>query len=155
MRRAQSPQSLAMALRGSRAMAGRLSRPSWATQWMSRWIGAASVYIADASSDRIRKVDAGGRISTIAGSAIRGFSGDGGPATRAQLASPNAVAVDRDGNVTVRHVPAFGVKVCCPPASLGAGPLRVPPARSATRGASGTTFPVSDRLTGYAPGSTR
>jgi sugar lactone lactonase YvrE len=82
-------------------MAGRLSRPSWATQWMSRWIGAASVYIADASSDRIRKVDAGGRISTIAGSAIRGFSGDGGPATRAQLASPNAVAVDRDGNVYI------------------------------------------------------
>ncbi|MGH3901536.1 MAG: protein kinase domain-containing protein [Pseudonocardiaceae bacterium] len=62
---------------------------------------AGSVYIADSSNDRIRKVDVGGRISSVAGSGIRGFSGDGGPAATAKLAFPAAVAVDRDGNVYV------------------------------------------------------
>jgi sugar lactone lactonase YvrE len=62
---------------------------------------AGSLYIADAGNDRIRKVDPSGRISTIAGSGIRGFSGDGGPAATAELASPNVVAVDRDGNIYI------------------------------------------------------
>ncbi len=56
---------------------------------------AGSLYIADAGNDRIRKVDASGRISTVAGSGTRGFSGDGGPAAIADLAAPNVVAVDR------------------------------------------------------------
>ncbi|MBV9143542.1 MAG: protein kinase [Pseudonocardiales bacterium] len=62
---------------------------------------AGSLYIADGRNDRIRKLDPGGRINTIAGSGIRGFSGDGGPAVTAQLAFPAAVAVDRDGNVYI------------------------------------------------------
>lgn len=62
---------------------------------------AGSIYIADSNNNRIRKIDAGGRISTIAGSGTQGFSGDGGPATTAQLASPTSVAVDRDSNIYI------------------------------------------------------
>ncbi|MGH3924205.1 MAG: NHL repeat-containing protein, partial [Pseudonocardiaceae bacterium] len=60
---------------------------------------SGSLYIADTGNDRIRKVDADGRISTVAGSGIRGFSGDGGLAATAQLAQPRGIAVDRDGSI--------------------------------------------------------
>ncbi len=63
---------------------------------------AGGVYLSTVSDDyRILKVEPSGTISTIAGSGIRGFSGDGGPAGTAQLAYPDAVAVDRDGNVYI------------------------------------------------------
>jgi class 3 adenylate cyclase/sugar lactone lactonase YvrE len=51
------------------------------------------LFIADTTNNRIRKVDPGGRISTVAGSGEAGFSGDGGPATAAKLNLPVAVAV--------------------------------------------------------------
>ena len=61
-----------------------------------------NLYIADASNHRIRKVDAvTGNISTLAGTGTRGYSGDGGAATEAQLYSPTAVAVDSAGNVYI------------------------------------------------------
>jgi sugar lactone lactonase YvrE len=50
--------------------------------------GLGDVYIADTFNNRLRKVNAAGIISTAAGSR-RGFSGDGGPATSARLASPS------------------------------------------------------------------
>jgi hypothetical protein len=45
-----------------------------------------------------RKVTPAGIISTVAGNGIKGFSGDAGPATEAQLALPNSIAVDSAGN---------------------------------------------------------
>src|SRR5439155_1333801 len=42
-----------------------------------------------------------GTITTIAGSGIQGFSGEGGPATSASLLGPNGVAVDGQGNVYI------------------------------------------------------
>ncbi|HXS98379.1 MAG TPA: SBBP repeat-containing protein [Candidatus Limnocylindrales bacterium] len=62
---------------------------------------SGNVYIADSSNNRVRKVDAGGTINTVAGSATPGFSGDGGPATNAALFSPIAVAVDNNGNLYI------------------------------------------------------
>ena len=61
---------------------------------------AGNVYIADLGNHRIRKVS-GGIITTIAGNGIRGYSGDGGPATEARLNSPEGVAVDSAGNVYI------------------------------------------------------
>jgi uncharacterized protein (TIGR03437 family) len=58
-----------------------------------------SIYIADLANHRIRKVDAGGIITTIAGTGVFGFSGDGGPATSAQLTSPSYVFADSEGYV--------------------------------------------------------
>src|SRR2546426_9717465 len=61
-----------------------------------------NLFIADQSNIRIRRVAAGtGFISTVAGSGIPGFSGDGGPATSAQLNYPTSVAVDAAGNLLI------------------------------------------------------
>ncbi|HTA83989.1 MAG TPA: hypothetical protein VK783_13685, partial [Bacteroidia bacterium] len=46
----------------------------------------------------IRKVNSAGIISTIAGSSIGGYKGDGSPATKAELSSPSAMAIDASGN---------------------------------------------------------
>ncbi len=54
-----------------------------------------NLYIADQSNQRIRKVDAlTGIITTVAGNGSFGFSGDGGPATSAQLRTPFRVTLD-------------------------------------------------------------
>ncbi|MFI2238649.1 NHL domain-containing protein [Streptomyces chrestomyceticus] len=59
--------------------------------------GAGVLYIADALNHRVRRVTADGKISTVAGTGTAGFSGDGGPATAAQLDRPYGVSVDRTG----------------------------------------------------------
>lgn len=59
------------------------------------------LYIADTDNHRVRKVDADGTITTVAGTGTAGFSGDGGPAVQAQLNDPRAVAVDASGNVYI------------------------------------------------------
>jgi trimeric autotransporter adhesin len=63
--------------------------------------GRGNVYIADTDNMRVRKVSAGGTITTIAGTGVQGSSGDGGPATAALLRFPDAVAVDGPGNVYI------------------------------------------------------
>lgn len=60
-----------------------------------------NVYIGDFHNDRVRKVTPGGTITTIAGTGLRGSRGDNGPATAAQLADPNGVAVDTQGNLYI------------------------------------------------------
>jgi len=62
-----------------------------------------SLYIADTDSNCIRRVGSDGMISTVAGKCgpTSGFSGDGGPATDAQLATPFGVAIDAQGNLIV------------------------------------------------------
>lgn len=62
---------------------------------------AGNLYIADRDSHRIRRVDAGGGIGTVAGTGTQGFSGDGGPATAATLDSPESIAVDSAGNLYI------------------------------------------------------
>ncbi len=59
-----------------------------------------SIYIADTVNDRVRRVAPDGTIATFAGS-TRGFSGDGGPATSAQLDTPRDIAVFPDGTVLI------------------------------------------------------
>jgi hypothetical protein len=62
---------------------------------------AGNLYIADLYSERIRKVDASGIITTVAGNGTPGYSGDGGPATSASLSYPAGVAVDTGGNLYI------------------------------------------------------
>jgi uncharacterized protein (TIGR03437 family) len=59
-----------------------------------------SLYIADFSNNRVRKVS-GGVMSTVAGNGSAGYSGDGGPAANAQLNLPQGVAVDAAGNLYI------------------------------------------------------
>lgn len=65
-----------------------------------------SLFIASQNSHRVRKVSPNGMISTVAGSGpggIRagGFSGDGGPATKAQFKFVSSIAVDHAGNLFI------------------------------------------------------
>ncbi|ADP85100.1 serine/threonine-protein kinase [Pseudofrankia inefficax] len=60
-----------------------------------------TVYISNYGSDTVRKVTPDGVITTIAGTGAEGNTGDGGPATAAQLKSPSSVVVDASGAVYI------------------------------------------------------
>jgi len=63
---------------------------------------AGNLYIADRDNSVIRKVDAATKtITTVAGNRGQDFTGDGGPATSAQLYFPEGMAVDANGNVHI------------------------------------------------------
>jgi hypothetical protein len=81
---------------GGAATLAQLSDP-----WGVALDAAGNLYIADRINHRIRKVDASGTISTVAGNGTAGFSGDGGDATLAQLSDPRGVALDAAGNLYI------------------------------------------------------
>jgi trimeric autotransporter adhesin len=58
-----------------------------------------NVYVADTNNNVIRLFPLGGTVSTVAGNATQGYTGDGGPATAAELNNPRALAVSPSGNV--------------------------------------------------------
>ena len=62
---------------------------------------AGNYFISDWGSNTIRKVDAAGIITTVAGNGTIGFSGDNGPATAAQLNNPMCSAIDAYGNLYI------------------------------------------------------
>jgi len=62
---------------------------------------AGNLYIADYNNQRIRKVDASGNITTVAGNGTLGYTGDGGPATSAEFYLPIGVALDSAGNLYI------------------------------------------------------
>lgn len=73
-----------------------------------------NLYIADSQNSAIRKVTPKGVISTVAGNGISGFGGDGGPALKAMLREPDAVAVDAAGNVYIGDVRNFRIRKVTP-----------------------------------------
>ena len=60
-----------------------------------------NMYIAERDSHVVRKVASNGVISTLAGTGMAGFSGDGGPAAQAQLRQPHSIAIGPDGNLLI------------------------------------------------------
>jgi uncharacterized protein (TIGR03437 family) len=62
---------------------------------------AGNLYIADQYNHRIRKIAADGIITTVAGTGIPGYSGDGGPAVNAQINTPTGVFADTAGNIYI------------------------------------------------------
>lgn len=81
---------------GGPALAATLDAP-----WRFNFDRAGNLYIADRDHDAIRKIDQSGIITTIAGTGVRGFSGDGGPAIDARLNRPLDVAFDGAGRMLV------------------------------------------------------
>lgn len=82
---------------GSSGDGGPATEARLANVWDVAVDDEGNVYIP--GSRRIRKVDASGIITTIAGTGIPGFSGDGGPAATAQISHVTGVAVGPSGDV--------------------------------------------------------
>jgi hypothetical protein len=59
------------------------------------------VFIADTENNMVREVTPNGIISTIAGTGQPGYSGDGGPATAAELDGPAGLATDANGDLFI------------------------------------------------------
>jgi uncharacterized repeat protein (TIGR03803 family) len=63
---------------------------------------SGNIYIADLGNNAIREVlHSNGYIYTIAGNGTGGYTGDGGPATAAEINAPSGVAVDSSGNIYI------------------------------------------------------
>ncbi len=75
---------------------------------------SGNVYMADEKNNRVRKVDKNGVITTLAGTGAAGFSGDGGPASQAQLNAPTGVCTDPAGNVYINDVSNYRVRKVTP-----------------------------------------
>jgi len=60
-----------------------------------------NIYITDFANDRIRQVNTGGIIFTLAGNGKSGYTGDNGQATNAELNNPAGIAVDNNGNIYI------------------------------------------------------
>jgi glucose/arabinose dehydrogenase len=65
------------------------------------WLADGSALVADFANHRIRRISLNGQITTVAGTGTDGYSGDGGPATSAQLSWPIDVEPTADGGFLI------------------------------------------------------
>ncbi|MCX5745017.1 MAG: hypothetical protein NT062_21230 [Proteobacteria bacterium] len=89
---------------GGPATAARLTTPARIA------IAGGVLVVADADTQSVRRIDATGTITTIAGTGTGGYGGDGGPAIAAQLAAPQGVALDPMGGVYIADTQNFRVR---------------------------------------------
>ena len=88
--------------RGYRGDGGPAAEASLSAPHELLFDGKGDLYIAERDNHVIRKVDMKtGIISTVAGTGMAGFSGDGGPGTKAQLRQPHSIVMDRDGTILI------------------------------------------------------
>jgi sugar lactone lactonase YvrE len=92
-----------------------------------------NLFVSDPKNHRVRKVDRSGLITTVAGTGALGETGDGGPATEAQLKEPGPLAFDPQGNLYIHDFWTASLR------------------RVDTSGIITTVF--RDRYEGYVPGS--
>jgi sugar lactone lactonase YvrE len=103
--------------------------------------GAGNLYIADTGNNFIRKVAAAtGIITTVAGNGTAGYSGDGGPATSAELNGPSGVAVDGAGNVYVGDSGNGLIRMLVPVATRAILSITSTHAGNFTRAESGASY---------------
>jgi uncharacterized repeat protein (TIGR01451 family) len=73
-------------------------------------IPGGGFYLTDTANARVRKVDASGVITTVAGDGLSGSAGDGGAATRAQINQPFGLAMDEAGDLFISDIGANTVR---------------------------------------------
>ena len=82
---------------GGPALAAAMNEP-----YEIRFDRAGNMYFAEMQNHVVRRVDAKSKIiSTVAGTGSPGFSGDGGPAVKAQLRQPHSIAFDAEGRLLI------------------------------------------------------
>jgi NHL repeat len=81
---------------GSAAISATLASPSAVA-----YDASGKLYLADAQNHVVREISKSGQISTIAGTGIEGYGGDGAAATAALLDTPTGVALDASGSVFI------------------------------------------------------
>jgi len=107
---------------------------------------AGNIYIADTYNFRVREVSTSGIITTMAGVGFLGFSGDGSPATSAQLSFPQGVAVDSAGNIYIADTGDFRVRM------VSTAGIITTVAGTGTQGYNGDNIPASSAELGYPQG---
>ena len=89
-----------------------------------------NLYVAEDRNHRIRRVGPDGKVTTVAGTGVAGFSGDGGQAAEARLSNPRAVAVDADGTLYIGDSGNFRLRKVAPDGTIttiaGTGTAGVP-----------------------------
>lgn len=76
--------------------------------------GNDNIYVTDAGDHRVRKITPAGNITTIAGTGMAGFSGDGGLATAATLNAPSAIRLDKAGNIYISDYNNYRIRKITP-----------------------------------------
>ncbi len=75
---------------------------------------AGNLYITEVGSSVVRKVTTSGYISTVAGNGTYGYSGDGGPATSAEIRDVSTIALDASGNLYIGDFANFVIRKVTP-----------------------------------------
>lgn len=104
---------------------------------------AGNIYCNDDLNFRTRRISTSGTISTVAGNGVEGFSGDGGPATSAELSGNFGVTIDVSGNLYIADSTNNRVREV-----YGAAPPGSTPALT-----SGGIVPIYSSATTVQPGS--
>jgi len=76
------------------------------------------IYVADTNNNKIRLINEVGEISTIVGTGTAGYSGDGGPATAAELNTPSDVAITPNGTLYIADTYNNVVRVVRPDGTI-------------------------------------
>lgn len=77
-----------------------------------------NVYASDLRNHLVWRFGADGTARIVAGSGTRGYSGDNGPATSAELSEPGALAVDSSGNLYILDVQNYVVRKVTPQGTI-------------------------------------
>ena len=99
-----------------------------------------NIYIADTENHRIRKVDADGIITTVAGTGSRGYSGDDGQATEGKINKPAGVSVDESGNIYIADTENHRIR------KVDAGGIITTVAGTGSRGYSGEGTAINKKI---------
>lgn len=84
---------------------------------------AGNIYVSDTMNNRVRKIAPDGTITTVAGTGVEGFEGDGGPAVQAKLSRPTGLAVDTLGNLYIADTGNNRIRMVTPDGRISSLPL--------------------------------